>query len=159
MGNHGWGMRELIIYMCIFAIILLFVAFSINALYKRIDRDAKNAKNNTPVIVEPVTEDQPVNEPVEEQPRVVDYDYYHQLETRVYNATIKYLQDNPTAIEDRILKLDDETLVNLGYMSPLYNDIGTGKCTGYSNVYEDSVSSEYVVRSYVRCDNYISEGY
>ena len=156
MGNHGWGMRELIIYMCIFAIILLFVAFSINALYKRIDRDAKNTENNTPVVVEPAEEKQP--EPViEEPPRVVDYDYYHPLEKRVYDATLKYLNENPTAIGDGILKLEDNTLVNLGYMSPLYNDIGTGKCTGYSNVYEDS--GNYVVKSYVRCDNYISEGY
>ena len=156
MGNHGWGMRELIIYMCIFAIILLFVAFSINALYKRIDRDAKNAKNNTPVIVEPVEEQQPVEEPVIEQPRVVDYNYYQGLESRIYNATYSYLQENPTIIEG-ILKLDSDTLINLGFMEPLYNDINTEKCSGYSNVYVQD--GNYVVRSYIRCDNYVSEGY
>lgn len=158
MGNHGWGMREMIIYMCIFAIILLFVAFSINALYKRINRDAENAKNNTPVIVEPVEDQQP--EPViEEPPRAVDYTYYQQLEKRVYDATYKYLQEKPTEIGDNILKLDSDTLINLGFMNPLYNDIGSQKCTAYSNVYVDAVTKEYVVRSYVRCDNYTSEGY
>ena len=158
MGNHGWGMREMIIYMCIFAIILLFVAFSINSLYKRIDNDVKDAKNNKPVIVEPVQEKKP-EEPVVEKPRNVDYTYYHDLEARVYNATYKYLSEKPTEIGDGIFKIQDDTLVNLGYMSPLYNDIGTSKCTGYSNVYVQEGSSEYTVRSYVRCDNYSTEGY
>lgn len=156
MNNHGWGLREMIIYMCIFAIILLFVAFSINALYKRIDRDSKNRPKET-VIVEPV-EEKPKVEP-EVKPRAVDYSYYHDLENKVYEATLKYLKDYPTIIDDDILKVTSDSLVNLGYIDELYNDIKSEKCTGFSNVYTDDVTKNYVVRSYITCDNYTSEGY
>ncbi len=155
MNNHGWGLRDMIIYMCIFAIILIFVAFSINALYKRIDRDSKNKPQET-VVVEP-EEKKP--EPEEVQPRAVDYSYYHDLENKIYDATIKYLDDYPTTIENDVLKITADTLVSLGYMDELYNDIKSDKCTGFSNVYTDAVSNNYVVRSYVMCDNYTSEGY
>ena len=55
LGNHGWGMREMIIYLCVFAIILIFVAISINSLYKKIEKDNDAQKNNQPVVVEPVS--------------------------------------------------------------------------------------------------------
>lgn len=159
MGNHGWGMREMIIYLCVFAIILIFVAFSINSLYKRMERDMKDAKNNQPTIVEPVQEEKPKKEPVVEQPRAVDYTYYHNLEAKLYEATYQYLINNPTEIGSGILKIEANSLINLGFMDKMYNDNKTSECTGYSNVYVQEGSTEYTIKSYVRCDNYSSNGY
>ncbi len=158
LGNHGWGMREMVIYLCIFAIILLFVAISINSLYRRIEKDNEETKNNQPVIVEPVQEEQPKEE-VDDNPRVVNYTYYHEMEEKLYNATYKYLEEKPTEIGNGILKIDDNTLVNLGYMSTIYNDIGSMQCTGYSNVYVHDGDADYTVKSFIKCDNYTSEGY
>ncbi len=158
LGNHGWGMREMVIYLCIFAIILLFVAISINSLYRRIEKDNEETKNNQPVIVEPVQEEQPKEE-VDDNPRVVNYTYYHEMEEKLYNATYKYLEGKPTEIGNGILKIDDNTLVNLGYMSTIYNDIGSMQCTGYSNVYVHDGDADYTVKSFIKCDNYTSEGY
>jgi len=158
LGNHGWGIREMIIYLCIFAVILIFVAISINSLYKRIETDNQETKQNEPIVVEPEKKT-PVEETQTEQPRAVDYVYYQDLEAKVYNATYAYLQKNPTEIGAGILKIDADTLVNLGFMDPLYNDIKNSKCTGYSNVYVQEGDTDYTVKSYVRCDNYVSEGY
>ena len=159
LGNHGWGMREMIIYLCIFAIILIFIAISISSLYKRIERDNEEAKNNQSVIVDPVREEESKEDSVVDTPRVVNYTYYHEMESKLYNATLKYLEEKPTEIGNGILKIEDNTLVNLGYMSTIYNDIGTIQCTGYSNIYVQEGETNYTIKSYIRCDNYISEGY
>ncbi len=158
LGNHGWGMREMIIYLCVFAIILIFVAISINSLYKKIEKDNDAQKNNQPVVVEPVQEQQKNDSDIAKQ-RTVDYTYYHNMEVKVYNATIKYLSDNPTYTGKGIFRIDEDTLVGLGYMNKIYNDIGTSPCTAYSNVYVQEGDASYTVKSYVRCDNYTSEGY
>ena len=160
LGNHGWGMRELIIYMCVLAIILLFVAISIHSLYRRIDHDNNNRETPAPVVVpEEDKREEPVIIEPEEPAREVNYTYYAGEENRLKAATQRYLEEKPTDIGEGILKIELDSLVNLGYMSPIYNDVGTEKCTGYSNVYVQEGSSIYTIYSYIRCDNYSSEGF
>ena len=162
LGNNGWGLREMIIYLCILSIILLFVAFSIHALYRRIDRDSKNQEDTIHVVAPDAKTQTVVDEPKKEEPIVeskpVDYDYYRNQEARLTSATFKYLEEKPTEIGPGILLIKEESLVNLGFMTPLYSQYGN-RCTGYSNVYVQEGASEYTVKSYIMCENYKSEGY
>ena len=158
LGNHGWGMREMIIYLCIFTIFLIFIAISINSLYKKIEDDTKDSDNNQSTIVEPAPE-QSKDNPEIDKTRSVDYSYYHEEERKIYNATIRYLEDKPTETGRGVFRIDDSTLVSLGYMGKIYNDIGTTQCTGYSNVYVQEGEANYTIKSYIRCDNYATEGY
>ena len=156
LNNHGWGLREMIIYMCILILILLFVAFSISALYRKIDEDNREHPqhiNTDPV--EPSTQ-----EPVIEVPqRSVNYTYYSQLETNLYNATQLFLQERPHELNGGIMKVEAQSLIDLGYMDVMYNDNNSDFCTGYSNVYLGEGNDSYTIKSYIRCDNYSSTGY
>ena len=156
LNNHGWGLREMIIYMCILILILLFVAFSINALYRKIDKDNREHPqhiNTDPV--EPSTQE-PV---IEVPPRSVNYTYYHELETKLYNATQRFLQERPHDLNGEIMKVEAQSLIDLGYLDVMYNDIQSDRCTGYSNVFVQEGNTSYTIKSYIRCDNYSSTGY
>jgi len=156
LNNHGWGLREMIIYMCILILILLFVAFSINALYRKIDKDNREHPqhiNTDPV--EPSSQD-PV---IEVPPRSVNYTYYHQLETKLYNATQRFLQERPHELNGNIMKVEAQSLIDLGYLEKMYNDNNSDFCTGYSNVFLGEGNDGYTIKSYIRCDNYSSTGY
>ena len=50
-----------------------------------------------------------------------------------------------------------ETLVSLGFMETIYDQTGTNKCSGYSNVY--LYENDYGVVSYINCSNYVTLGY
>ncbi len=156
LNNHGWGLREMIIYMCILILILLFVAFSIHALYAKIEKDSREHPqhiNTDPV--EPSTQE-PV---IEVPPRSVNYAYYQDLETKLYNATHRFLQERPHDLNGGIMKVDAQSLIDLGYLETMYNDNHSDRCVGYSNVYVEQGKTTYTVRSYIRCDNYSSTGY
>lgn len=150
LGNHGWGMRDMIIYTCILILFLLVAAYSVKSLYDVIGTPVEN--ENVPV-TPPVVE-----EPEEDKPIVVDYEYYNKLELDMKNATLNYLAARPTIIENDILKITSDTLVNLEYMDELYDQTKENKCLGYSNVYQDE-DGDYIVKSYISCNNYVTEGY
>lgn len=152
LGNHGWGMRDMIIYTCILILFLLIAAYSVKSLYDVIDNPSENNNVNEPV-VPPVVE-----EPEEDKPVPVDYAYYNKLELDMKNATMSYLSAYPTTIENEILKVTSDSLTNLGYMGQLYDQTKTNKCLGYSNVFQDS-DGDYIIKSYISCNNYVTEGY
>lgn len=150
LGNHGWGMRDMIIYTCILILFLLVAAYSVKSLYDVIGTPVENENVLvTPPVVEETEEDKPI---------VVDYEYYNKLELDMKNATLNYLAARPTIIENDILKITSDTLVNLEYMDELYDQTKENKCLGYSNVYQDE-DGDYIVKSYISCNNYVTEGY
>lgn len=152
LNNHGWGMRDMIIYTCILILFLLFVAYSVSSLYDVIATPVENTNDNQ----------QPVEEsPVEEeevQPLIIDLEYYENVEMRLKNATLEYLEAYPTDLSLDILKLDLETLVNLGYIDKIYDQTGQNTCIGYTNTYQDA-DNDYIVKAYISCFNYITDGY
>lgn len=158
LNNHGWGMREMIIYTCIMILLLLFVASSISSFYssmeasqaekeKRYKESLKNQENKK-------KEEQEEKNPIIE----VDYDYYENLENKIKTATYDYMNDNAYNLDNQILNVTLDTLVNLNYLEKFYDQTGANACTGYSNVYEDE-SGAYVINSYISCSNYTTDGY
>lgn len=151
LNNHGWSMRDMIIYTCILVLFLLFVSYSIRSLYSAIDTSKENYEKQQDVYQPPVEEEK------EEQP-IVDLEYYENVELKLKNATLQYLDTYPTDLTNNILKVSSGTLINLGFIDKIYDQTGSSTCTGYSNVYQDT-EEEYVIKSYVSCVNYVTEGY
>lgn len=154
LNNHGWGYRDMIIYGCIILLFLLLAAYNINYLYDGLNTTS-NGNNTNNNVQQPVVEESTNDKP---QEVIVDYTYYQNAEMKIKNATLNYLNDYNYELSEQILNTSLDTLVNLGYMSKVYDQTGNYVCTGYSNSYlgEDG---EYVIKAYVNCDNYITEGY
>lgn len=152
LNNHGWGMRDMIIYTCILLLFLLFVAYSVKALYEVIDTSKNNDSNQQDVYQPPVADEK------EEEPLIVDLEYYNNIENSLKEATLEYLKTYPTDLSNDILKVSSGTLINLKFIDKIYDQTGSSTCTGYSNVYQD-IDGDYVINSYISCVNYITEGY
>lgn len=153
LNNHGWGYRDMIIYSCLIIVVLLVCAYNINYLYTGLTADKeKNATNNV---------NQTVNEDnnIKPQVQVVDYNYYNQIEYKIRIATLSYLNDYNYELTGQILNLSLDSLVDLGYMDKVYDQTGSTQCTGYSNSYVDVGTGEYIIKPYINCNNYRTEGY
>lgn len=154
LNNRGWGYRDMIIYGCIILLFLLLAAYNINYLYDGITAtsDVNNTYNNEQQSdIEEITNNKP-------QEVIVDYTYYQNAELKIKNATLSYLNDYNYELSEQILNTSLDTLIDFGYISKIYDQSGNYICTGYSNSYlgEDG---EYVIKAYVNCNNYITEGY
>lgn len=161
LDNHGWGLREMIIYSCIILFLLFFAAFLINDLYEGIKvSKGNNSYYNTQNNYDEEEEEAPEEEEEPEYENdIIDYTYYEAMEREIKRATIEYVRDYNYDLEGQILKVSVETLVGLGYMEQPYDQTLTEKCTGYSNVYLDESTNEYNVKSYIGCSTYRTEGY
>ena len=149
LNNNGWGYREMVIYTCIILLALIFVAISISSFYDNlvedINSDRTNQTNNT------VVEENKPNT------NTVDTTYYVQQENKLKNATIDYMNRYSYDLNQNIMTVSMETLVSLGFMETIYDQTGTNKCSGYSNVY--LYENDYGVVSYINCSNYVTLGY
>lgn len=154
LNNHGWGYRDMIIYSCLILIVLLVCAYNINYLYTGLTTDNNN--NNNVTNVQDTDEEVIQTKP---QIQVVDYNYYNQIEYKIRIATLNYLNDYKYELTGQILKTTLDSLVDLGYMEKVYDQNGNNVCTGYSNSYVDGSTGEYVIKPYVNCSNYRTEGY
>jgi hypothetical protein len=151
LGNKGFGMRDFLIYTCILVLLLLFVAYSINSFYRGMEASKKDKETQKVVI--------PEEEP-EEEPIIVDYDYYHNLENDFQNATDRYFKNYPTKLDEgMIFKIELNDLVELKYLSQFRNKNTGDLCTGYSNVYTGVNDTGYTIVSYINCGEYVTEGY
>jgi len=80
------------------------------------------------------------------------------IEKRLRNATFNYLEENPYTNEEDILKVTLDMLIQRDYIDVIYDQTGENVCSAYSNVYNDA-NDNYVVKSYINCSNYSTEGY
>lgn len=163
LNNHGWGMREMIIYTCILIILLLFVASSISSFYDSIESSQAKKNQEYQESLKRAEEEKKKKEQEEQLKQEetiinVDYNYYINLENKLKTATMNYMNQNAYDLSGQILNVTLDTLVNLNYVDKLYDQTGSNLCTGYSNVYED-INGSYVIKSYVSCSNYSTEGY
>lgn len=141
LNNRGWGMREMIIYMCILILFLLFASYSVNSLYERLDSDKSDGSKPSENI----------------QP--VDLQYYRDLEFKLNNATFNYLVSSYNSANDIVDNvIDVELLKQYELIDNLYDQFGNNECKGYSKFYQNE-NGVFVVNSYVSCDNYETEGY
>lgn len=144
LGNQGFGLKEMIIYTCLLSLLLLYVAFSINSLYK-----------NRP---EPtINTDKPVSEPTQ-KPVAVNYEYYTNLENEMKNAATNYVAEHSEAITSYNFRITASTLISNGYLHLLKDQFGEETCSGYINGYTNSAGESTLI-PYLKCDNYFTTGY
>ncbi len=150
LNNHGWGMRDMIIFTCILILFLLLANYLISALYDSITPPENNNQTVQTPIVEQKEDEQPIDK------NLYDYEYYKNLEVKLRLATYYYLTDTKPNLTQNIEKITLEFLINKGYLSEIYDQYGERQCQGYSNVYQDD---DYTIKTYIKCSNYITEGY
>ena len=150
LNNNGWEYRDMVIYTCIILFALIFVAISISAFYDNLVEDIASDRNNQNVSSSVVEEEKP-------NPNVVDNDYYITQENILKNATLNYMNTYSYGLSQNIMSVSMDTLVSLGFMSQIYDQTGTNKCSGYSNVY--LYETDYEVVPYINCSNYVTLGY
>jgi len=149
LNNNGWGYRDMVIYTCIILLALFFVAISISSFYDNLVEDInsdRNNQNNNNVVEE--------NKPNSNE---VDKNYYLLQESKLKEATLNYVNRYSYDLDQNIMSVSMETLVSLGFMEQIYDQTGTNKCSGYSNVY--IYENDYGIVPYISCNNYVTLGY
>ncbi len=163
LNNHGWGYKDMIIYGCIILLVLLVAAYNINYLYSGLNVNNGNTTNNTTTDGNNAESDRPLvnTDTPDSKPQVdvVDYNYYKNVEDMIESATLKYLSDYSYDLSNQILKTSLDTLVNFGYIAKVYDQNKVNVCSGYSNTYYDESTNQYVIKPYINCGNYVTEGY
>ena len=148
LNNNGWGYRDMVIYTCIILLALFFVAMSISSFYDNLVEDINSDRNsqNNNVVEE--------NKPNSNE---VDKNYYLLQESKLKEATLNYVNKYSYDLDQNIMSVSMETLVSLGFMEQIYDQTGTNKCSGYSNVY--IYENDYGIVPYISCNNYVTLGY
>ena len=148
LNNNGWGYRDMVIYTCIILLALFFVAMSISSFYDNLVEDINSDRNNQNNNV--VEENNPNS-------NEVDKNYYLLQESKLKDATLNYVNKYSYDLDQNIMSVSMETLVSLGFMEQIYDQTGTNKCSGYSNVY--IYENDYGIVPYISCNNYVTLGY
>lgn len=144
LNNRGWGMRDMIIYLCILILFLLFASYSVNTLYENMGNNNVADKDDLP----------------EKNEQDVDLQYYRDLEYELISATFNYLAnyyaDSSIVLHNTTINVQE--LMDHEFIDDLYDQFGNNVCEGYSIVNRNEKGA-FVVSSYINCSNYKTEGY
>jgi hypothetical protein len=146
LNNHGWGMRNMLIYSCIILIFLLIATYYVKYLY----RDLSMNDNDVTSEVQEENDTKPTKE--------INYDLYENYEKRMNNAAINYVKRYYNTLDTGIASVELWDLTNGGYIETLYDQVDNSKCLGYANVW-DTEDGELKASSYIKCPSYTTEGY
>jgi len=150
LNDHGWGMRDMIIYTCVLILFLLLAVYLVNTLYDNMAVSDSNQSHET-AKKEEDTDKSP------ETP-VIDYDYYKNLETKLELSTYNYLNEKKPEISTNILKINLTEIQSSGYIEKIYDQNSEKECKAYSSVSKNEYN-DYVIIPFISCDNYTTEGY
>ena len=147
LNNHGWGMREMLIWSCVILIFLLIATYYVKSLYRGLSMSDKVETNE-------VYEEEDDTKPTEE----IDFDRYRRYEERMNNAAINYVKRYYSSLNTGIASVELWDLTNGGYIEILYDQVDHSRCMGYANVW-DNEDGELKASSYIKCPSYTTEGY
>lgn len=84
--------------------------------------------------------------------------YYATKESQLRAGTIRYLKENAiTVSDDETITINASDIINKKYIQSIKDERTNNVCDGYSIVsFKDN---DYVVKSYIDCDSYSSNGY
>lgn len=150
-GKSGFGIREMIIYTSLLLLLLLYVSFSINTLYKNIE-DNKNSSK-----VEKTENKENNNSNNKNENNVIDENYYKGLENKLKSAAINYLNSYSYDLTDNVITIDSTKLEELNMLDKMYDKNGSTQCDGYTNIYQSN--ERIFADSYINCGEYVTEGY
>ena len=108
MNNHGWGLKDMIIYTCIILFFLFLATYLINSLYRSTSYSNSDGASSYSTI-----------------------SYYTNKENIIKNAAIIYQKNNNINSNTVV---DINKLINEGYMDPIYSNKDNALCKGYAKI-------------------------
>lgn len=152
LNNKGWGLPHLLAGIAIIIAFLLVATFFTLRLNNWLEENgiAKTTEKNTSTEKNTTTN------------KVIDTtakNYYVTKTNELVEATNKYITDEEITLEqDSTIQIQLDLLVNHNYLNNITDYYSEKACKGYSLIYLDS---NYIkeIKSYIKCDNYETEGY
>ena len=177
LNNKGWSLNTLLICM---AVILSFLLISVFYVYKlsttftndlNSTNNSSNYTNNSYSKTNTSKDDNNQNYGNDSNKannnEITDNNtatnntkdkYYTTKESQLRAGTIRYLKENAiTVADDETININANDIISKKYVQTIKDERTNNACDGYSTVsFKDN---DYVVKSYIDCDSYTSEGY
>ena len=84
--------------------------------------------------------------------------YYTTKESQLQAGTIRYLKENAITIsDDETIIINASDVINKKYIQSIKDERTNNVCDGYSVA--NFKDNDYIVKSYIDCDSYSSDGY
>lgn len=146
LNNHGWGLKDMIIYFSIILFLLIFVTILVHSFYTSVNKEQKLREDKIyeEVVEKPFSDDDNKSN---------NYDYYYQKEIQFKNQVINYINDKNIDVSSGKM-IDLQILINEKYIDSIIDTKTGNTCLGYAKVL-----SNVDVTTYISCDNYVTEGY
>lgn len=177
LNNKGWSLNTLLICM---AVILSFLLISVYYVYKlstslskdlgKNNNSSNYVNNNSSGITDNISDNNQNNNSSSGTTDNVDNNnynnsssnskdkYYLTKESQLQAATIRYLKDNGITIADEeTIIINANDVINKKYLQTIKDERTNNVCDGYSAA--SFQNNDYVVKSYIDCDSYSSDGY
>lgn len=138
LNNKGWGLSTLVICLAVILFFLLISFVSAINFNNKIESENKNETNSGD--------------------RIIDNEYYINLEKNMDQAAIKYINSNISDFENNeTIMISAKRFIEYGYLENMIDLISKNECNGYSII--KNYNGTYKVTSYINCDNYKTDGY
>lgn len=139
LNNKGWGFSEMLTLMSLLIIFLGIAVFFIYRLYYNLEEN-NVIKNN-----------------VVENNKNEDNFYYSDLEYKLKNGTVKYINNyyNKEITEDVVITL--KNLLDNKIITEIKDLKNDASCSGYTIIKYENELITY--KPYLKCSNYITNGY
>lgn len=162
LNNHGWGMKNMVIYCCILLLFLIIAVCNVQSLYKNMDVNQKGNKqnNNSTTTTNNNSNNNNNNGTTSDKnsTKYIDYSIYRDYEKKMAEVGKSYVIDNRDTLQTGIASVLLAELVTNGYIDQLYDQVNNIECYGYVNVWDDE-NGVYQSQAYLKCSNYTTEGY
>lgn len=145
LNNHGWGLKDMVLYMTILVIFLFIAVFLIVRMYHQLDQRNFNISDYFPEGETTTTEKEIL--------------LYSDLEVKIKNSAVKYLKNY---YENELTNEKISITLNVLKAKNLIDDLKDIKdkssCDGYVLASMND-NLEMVYYPYVKCANYTTLGY
>lgn len=188
LNNKGWSLNTLLICMAIILSFLLISVFYVYKISSKLSNDLNSANNssnyvnnNSAEISDNINNGNSQNNNLNQDDNsnssnTTDNNdntgdnqtsdttnnsknkYYTTKESQLQAGTIRYLKENAITIsDDETIIINASDVINKKYIQSIKDERTNNVCDGYSVAsFKDN---DYIVKSYIDCDSYSSDGY
>lgn len=139
LNNHGWGLREMIIFVSILLLFLIIASIFVLRLYNSLN-ESINGDTNTNEVVDNV-----------------DKNYYYHKESELLQSAQAYYDDVPFDLDNGSVNVYLNELISGGYSKQIVDENTGNYCNGYAKYFKNQNTVDIDV--FIKCDSYETEGY
>jgi len=151
LNNNGWGLSTMIICIIVIFAFLLVAAFYTIRMYSILDKQVTTANNSN------ITGSDVVNAVSNTNKGEISESYYTGEEKILGSSAMKYVTDYDLLKSQEEIKINLETLINLGYITEIKDELTSNACNGYAVI--TNKSEGLTVKAFLKCDNYKTANY